>query len=59
LRGDVDRKKAELRLLKESTKAGAAVGAGNLAVLRQLRGADLVPKKARKARVAATLRRSR
>jgi circadian clock protein KaiC len=59
LRGDVDRKKAELRLLKESSKAGKAVGAGNLAVLRQLRGADLVPKKHRQARVAATLRRSR
>jgi circadian clock protein KaiC len=58
LRGDVDRKKAELRLLKESSKAGAAVGAGNLAVLRRLRGADLVPKKARQSRVSATLRRS-
>ena len=59
LRGDVDRKKAELRLLKENTKAGAAVGAGNLAVLRRLRGADLVPKKDRQSRVAAALRRSR
>jgi len=59
LRGDVDRKKAELRLLKENTKAGAAVGAGNLAVLRRLRGADLVPKKGRQSRVAATLRRSK
>ena len=34
LRADVERKKAELRLLKESSKAGAAVGAANLAVLR-------------------------
>jgi circadian clock protein KaiC len=59
LRGDVDRKKAELRLLKESSKAGAAVGAGNLAVLRRLRGADLAPKNARRSRVAATRRRSK
>jgi circadian clock protein KaiC len=40
LRADEDRKKVELRLLKESHKAGAAVGATNLAVLRRLRGAD-------------------
>lgn len=46
LRADVERKKAALRLLKESSKVGAAAGAANLAVLRRLRGADLAPKKA-------------
>lgn len=45
LHTDVKRKKAELRLLKESTRAGAAVGAANLAEIRRLRGADLAPKK--------------
>jgi circadian clock protein KaiC len=46
LRADAEHKKDELRLLKESSRAGAAVGAMNLAVLRRLRGADLVPRKA-------------
>jgi circadian clock protein KaiC len=46
LRADVKRKKAEWRLLKEGSKAGAASGAANLAVLRRLRGADLAPRKA-------------
>lgn len=40
LRVEEERKKAELRLLKESSRAGAALGAENLAVLRSLRGAD-------------------
>jgi circadian clock protein KaiC len=48
LRADVERKNAELRLLKESSKAGAARGAANLAVLRTMRGADLAPKEARR-----------
>ena len=47
LRAEVERRKAELRLVKESSKAGAAVGAENLAVLRRLRGADLAPPSAR------------
>jgi len=46
LRADAEHKKDELRLLKESSRAGAAVGATNLAVLRRLRGADQVPRKA-------------
>lgn len=57
LRADVERKKAEGRLLKESSKAGAARGAANLAVLRRLRGADLAPKKARQSSVKPSLRR--
>jgi len=48
LRTDVERKKAELRLLKESSRAGATVGAANLATLRRLRGADVAPKRAAK-----------
>lgn len=59
LRGDENRKKAELRLLKESSKAGAAAGAANLAVLRRLRGADVAPKKARRSSVARAARRSK
>jgi circadian clock protein KaiC len=47
LRADVDRKKAELRLLKEGSRAGTAADAANLAVLRRLRGADLAPKRGR------------
>jgi circadian clock protein KaiC len=43
LRADVDRKRAELRVLTESSKAGAALGAANLEVLRRLRGADVAP----------------
>jgi shikimate 5-dehydrogenase len=35
LRADVGRKKSVLRLLKESSKVGAAAGAANLVVLRQ------------------------
>jgi circadian clock protein KaiC len=57
LRGDAERKKAELRLLKESSKAGAAAGAANLAVLRRLRGADVAPKKARRSSVGRSHRR--
>jgi circadian clock protein KaiC len=48
---------AELRLLKESSKAGAAAGAANLAVLRRLRGADVAPKKARRSSVGRSHRR--
>jgi circadian clock protein KaiC len=59
LRADVDRKKAELRLMKESSKAGAAAGAANLVVLRKLRGADLVPKKSRRSSIRPALRRSK
>jgi hypothetical protein len=55
LRGDENRKKAELRLLKESSKAGAAAGAANLAVLRRLRGAEVAPKKARPSSVGPAL----
>ncbi|MEO8277278.1 MAG: hypothetical protein ABI639_13780, partial [Thermoanaerobaculia bacterium] len=40
LRVDEERKKVELRRLQESSRAGAALGAENLAVLRTLRGAD-------------------
>ncbi|MEO7793210.1 MAG: ATPase domain-containing protein, partial [Thermoanaerobaculia bacterium] len=40
LRVEEERKKAELRRLQESSRAGAALGAENLAVLRTLRGAD-------------------
>jgi circadian clock protein KaiC len=46
LRAEVKRKKAEWRILKEGSKAGAARGAANLAVLRNMRGADLAPRKA-------------
>jgi len=48
LRADVERKKAELRLLNQSFEAGAARDAANLAVLRKLRRADLAPKEARR-----------
>ena len=48
LRADVERKRAELRVLTESSRAGAAVGAANLAVLRRLRGADPAPKRTRR-----------
>ena len=47
LRADVERKKVELRLSKESSKAGAATDAGNLAVTRRLRGADPAQRRAR------------
>jgi circadian clock protein KaiC len=57
LRADVERRKAELRLLKESSKAGAATDAANLAVLRRLRGADLAPKKTRRPLVGPLPRR--
>jgi circadian clock protein KaiC len=43
LRADVERRKAELRHLKESSRAAAATGASDLAVRRRLRGADLAP----------------
>jgi circadian clock protein KaiC len=59
LRADVGRKKAELRFLKESSHAGAAMGAANLAVLRRLRGADPAPKKSRRSSIRPALRRSR
>jgi circadian clock protein KaiC len=48
LRTDVEHKKADLRLLKERSKAGVARGAANLEVLRTMRGADLAPKKSRR-----------
>jgi circadian clock protein KaiC len=57
LRADVERKKAEGRLLKERSKAGMATGAANLEVLRTMRGADLAPKKARQSSVKPSLRR--
>jgi circadian clock protein KaiC len=47
LRADVERKKAEWRLLKAGSVAGAAVGAANLVVLRRMRGADTVPRRAK------------
>lgn len=59
LRADESRKKGELRLMKASSKAGAAVGARNLAVLRQLRGADLAPRRTRIRSAATARRRSR
>jgi circadian clock protein KaiC len=59
LRADVERKKTELRLLKESSAAGAAAGAANLAVLRRLRGADLAPKKERRSSVKPSIRRKK
>jgi circadian clock protein KaiC len=57
LRADVLRKKAEWRLLKETSQAGAATGAANLAVLRRLRGADMAPKKAGRSSTGSSLRR--
>jgi hypothetical protein len=39
------------------TRAGAAAGAANLAVLRRLRGADVAPKKARLPSIGPSLRR--
>jgi circadian clock protein KaiC len=57
LRADLEHKKSEWRLLKERSKAGAVTAAGNLAVLRRLRGADLAPKKARQSSVGTSLRR--
>jgi circadian clock protein KaiC len=45
LRADLERKKAEGRLLKMRSKAGVARGAANLEVLRTMRGADLAPRK--------------
>ncbi len=57
LRADVLRKKAEWRLLKETSQAGAATGAANLAVLRRLRGADMAPKKAGRSSTGSPLRR--
>jgi circadian clock protein KaiC len=57
LRADVEHKKAEWRLLKESSKAGAARGAANLAVLRTMRGADAAPKTAKPSSVGPSLRR--
>jgi circadian clock protein KaiC len=59
LRAEGDRKRAELRIMKESSKAGAARGAANLAVLRALRGADLAPKRARPPLAAASPRRKK
>jgi circadian clock protein KaiC len=59
LRADVGRKKAELRFLKESSHAGAAMGAANLAVLRRLRGADQAPRKTRRSDTRPALRRSK
>ncbi len=59
LRADVESKKAEWRLLKERSKAGAARGAANLAVLRTMRGADLAPKRTRRPSVRPTRRRSK
>jgi len=47
LRADEQRKKTELRLLKESSRAGATVGAANLATLRRLRHADVAPGRVR------------
>jgi circadian clock protein KaiC len=47
LRAEVERKQAELRLLKEGSDAGAATDAGNLAVLLRLRGGDLDRRRAR------------
>jgi circadian clock protein KaiC len=58
LRADEDRKRAELRLLKESSRAGAAVGATNLAVLRRLRGAD-APLRVRTSSIRPSLRRKK
>jgi circadian clock protein KaiC len=59
LRSDEDRKKEELRLLKESSLARAAVGATNLALVRQLRGADVPQKKIRPSAVRPVARRKK
>jgi circadian clock protein KaiC len=56
LRADVEHKKAEWRLLKESSKAGAARGAANLAVLKTMRGADLAPPRVRPSSVMPATR---
>jgi circadian clock protein KaiC len=59
LRVHEERKKAELRLLRESSQAGVIVGAENLARLRKRRGADLAPRMARKPSIKPSVPRSK
>jgi circadian clock protein KaiC len=59
LQSEVARKKTDLRLQKERAKAGAAVGAENLAVRRRLRGADVAPGRGSGSAVKRSARKTR